>query len=46
MFTDSHCHLNFPELLSELPAIRQAMVDAQVTRALCISTTLEEFDAV
>lgn len=46
MFTDSHCHLNFPELMSELPAIRQAMVDARVTRALCISTALEEFDAV
>lgn len=46
MFTDSHCHLNFPELLSELPAIRQAMAQAQVTRALCISTTLEEFGAV
>ncbi|MDO8317598.1 TatD family hydrolase [Rhodoferax sp.] len=46
MFTDSHCHLNFPELLSELPAIQQAMVAAKVTRALCISTTLEEFDAV
>lgn len=45
-FTDSHCHLNFPELLSELPAIRQAMIEAQVSRALCISTTLEEFDAV
>jgi TatD DNase family protein len=46
MFTDSHCHLNFPELRSELPAIRQAMVQARVSRALCISTTLEEFDAV
>ncbi|MCF8161056.1 MAG: TatD family hydrolase [Polaromonas sp.] len=46
MFADSHCHLNFPELMSELPAIRQAMADAQVNRALCISTTLEEFDAV
>jgi len=46
MFTDSHCHLNFPELLSNLPNILQAMSDAQVTRALCISTTLEEFDSV
>lgn len=46
MFTDSHCHLNFPELLSELPAIRQAMAEAQVNRALCISTTLEEFGTV
>jgi TatD DNase family protein len=46
MFTDSHCHLNFPELMAELPAIRQAMAQAQVSRALCISTTLEEFGAV
>ena len=46
MFTDSHCHLNFPELLSELPAILRAMEAAQVGRALCISTTLEEFPAV
>lgn len=43
MFTDSHCHLNFPELVSNLPAILDAMSQAQVTRALCISTTLEEF---
>ena len=46
MFTDSHCHLNFPELVSQLPAIRQAMEAAQVTRALCICTTLEEFEGV
>lgn len=46
MFTDSHCHLNFPELVSQLPAIRLAMQAAQVDRALCISTTLEEFPAV
>lgn len=46
MFTDSHCHLNFPELIDQLPAIRQAMAAAQVSRALCICTTLEEFDGV
>lgn len=46
MFTDSHCHLNFPELASQLPAIRLAMAQAQVGRALCICTTLEEFGAV
>ncbi len=46
MFTDSHCHLTFPELASQLPAILQAMTRAQVTRALCICTTLEEFTAV
>jgi len=46
MFTDSHCHLTFPELVAELTAIRQAMAQAQVERALCICTTLEEFPAV
>ncbi|MBC7378945.1 MAG: TatD family hydrolase [Burkholderiaceae bacterium] len=46
MFVDSHCHLTFPELAAQLPQIRQAMSDAQVDRALCICTTLEEFDAV
>ena len=29
MFTDSHCHLTFTELLSQLPAIRQAMQESQ-----------------
>lgn len=29
-----------------MPAIRQAMTEAQVDRALCICTTLEEFSAV
>ena len=46
MFTDSHCHLTFPELTSQLPQIRQAMAQAQVDRALCICTTLEEFAEV
>jgi TatD DNase family protein len=46
MFTDSHCHLTFPELRSALPEIREAMQLANVTRALCICTTLEEFPDV
>ncbi|MDP3170722.1 MAG: TatD family hydrolase [Polaromonas sp.] len=46
MFTDSHCHLSFPELQAQLPQIREAMVQAQVERALCICTTLEEFETV
>ncbi|MES2633658.1 MAG: TatD family hydrolase [Pseudomonadota bacterium] len=46
MFVDSHCHLSFPELAERLPEIRQAMADAQVDRALCICTTLEEFETV
>ena len=46
MFVDSHCHLTFPELASRLPEIRQAMQEAGVDRALCICTTLEEFESV
>lgn len=46
MFVDSHCHLNFPELRDQLGEIRAAMAEARVDRALCICTTLEEFDAV
>ena len=46
MFVDSHCHLAFPELRAKLPEIRAAMAEARVDRALCICTTLEEFDDV
>ena len=46
MFIDSHCHLSFPELRTQLPAILQAMREVQVDSALCICTTLEEFDRV
>ena len=46
MYVDSHCHLSFPELVARLPEIRADMAAAGVDRALCICTTLEEFDAV
>jgi TatD DNase family protein len=46
MFVDSHCHLSFPELRAELPAIRAAMQRERVERALCICTMLEEFETV
>jgi len=46
VFTDSHCHLAFPELRSQVLEIRAAMELAQVERALCICTTLEEFPVV
>lgn len=46
MFTDSHCHLNFPELVGDLEGIRAAMKAAHVDRAMVICTTLEEFPAV
>jgi TatD DNase family protein len=46
MYVDSHCHLSFPELTERLVEIRAAMAAADVDRALCICTTLEEFEAV
>ncbi|MBC7700099.1 TatD family hydrolase [Aquabacterium sp.] len=46
MFVDSHCHLNFPDYADKLDQVRAEMAQAQVDRALCISTTLEEFPQV
>jgi TatD DNase family protein len=46
MYVDSHCHLSFPELAARLDVIRADMAAAQVDRALCICTTLEEFEQV
>lgn len=46
MFVDSHCHLTFPGLHERIDEVRRAMAAAQVERALCICTTLEEFETV
>jgi len=46
MFVDSHCHLNFPQYAEALPAVMAEMAAAQVSSALCISTTMEEFPQV
>ncbi|MBH1985878.1 MAG: TatD family hydrolase [Burkholderiales bacterium] len=46
MFVDSHCHLNFPDYADCIDQVRADMATAGVDRALCISTTLEEFPQV
>jgi TatD DNase family protein len=46
MFVDSHCHLNFPQYADQLPTLLAEMAQAQVSKALCISTTMEEFPQV
>jgi TatD DNase family protein len=46
MLVDSHCHLDFPELRAELPALLSRMAAAGVTHALTISTTLAGFPGV
>ena len=38
MFIDSHCHINFPDLISDLDGVIQRMSDAQVEKStMCIS---------
>ena len=46
MFVDSHCHLDFPELVADLPSLLDAMRDARVTHALCISVDLAAWAGV
>jgi TatD DNase family protein len=46
MLVDSHCHLDFPELADNLPAILATMRDNDVGAALCVSVTLEDFPRV
>ncbi|MEY4429242.1 MAG: hypothetical protein RLZZ182_1931 [Pseudomonadota bacterium] len=46
MFVDSHCHLNFPDFTERFDQVLADMAAARVTKALCISTTLEDFPAV
>jgi len=46
VLVDSHCHLDFPELAGDLPAIFATMRDNEVSAALCVSVTLEDFPKV
>jgi len=45
-FIDSHCHINFPDLAADLPAVMAAMAANDVTHALCVSVNLESFPQV
>ncbi len=46
MFIDSHCHLDFPELSDNLPAILATMEANNVGRALCVAVDLPDFPRV
>lgn len=46
MFVDSHCHINFPELASDLDHVLDAMGANAVTHALCVSVDLETLPQV
>ena len=46
MFVDSHCHLNFPDLAKDLPAILASMRNNQVRAALVVSVNLDDWPAI
>jgi TatD DNase family protein len=46
MFIDSHCHLDFPELVQDLDTILANMRANEVTHALCVSVELGTFPRV
>lgn len=46
MYIDSHCHINFPGLAENMPAILERMAENKVTHALCVSVDLPDFPQV
>ncbi len=46
MFIDSHCHLDFPDLASNLDELLDKMQQNKVTHALCVSVNLQDFPRV
>lgn len=46
MFVDSHCHLDFPQLIERKDDILATMALNRVAAALCVSVTLEDFPNV
>lgn len=46
MLVDSHCHLDFPGLVEDLPAVRQRAKDAGVDLMVTISTRIRQMDKI
>lgn len=46
MLVDSHCHIDFPDLVANLPKVLGNMVANQVGHAVCIGVNLEDFPKV
>lgn len=46
MLVDSHCHLDFPDLVARLPDVLANMQSNQVKYAVCIGVNLEDFPKV
>jgi TatD DNase family protein len=46
MYVDSHCHLDFPELARDLPAVLDRMAANRVSHALVVSVNLPDWPAL
>ncbi len=46
MIVDSHCHLNFPEMVEDLPGVLERAAAAGVTHMVCICSYIDEFGAI
>ena len=46
MFVDSHCHVDFPALVEQMPDILQRMQTNRVSHALCVSVNLPDWPAL
>ena len=46
VYVDSHCHLDFPELIAQLPQLLSRMAEQGVERALCISVSVANIPVV
>jgi TatD DNase family protein len=46
MFVDSHCHIDFEDYAGKIPALLSEMATHQVTHALVISVTLQDWPRV
>ena len=45
-FVDSHCHINFPDLVGKIDDVLDKMRQNEVTCALCVSVNLADFPQV
>ena len=46
MYIDSHCHINFPELKTNIENVLSNMKEKKITNALCVSVELDSFPEV
>ena len=46
MLVDSHCHIDFPELVDDFPGVLSRAQDSGVGHLLCVSVNLQDFPSM